>query len=81
MLNPSLKDLNPSPEELKEIAKLLVQKRGIKGYESMSEDRLLSALISSKPVKESEKNFDDTKPKIKNREIRKKFNESWHKFF
>ena len=30
----------------------------------MSEDKLLSALISSKPVKKSGKNFDDTKPKI-----------------
>ena len=44
MLNPSLKDLNPSSEELKETAKLLAKKGGIKGYQSMSEDRLLSAL-------------------------------------
>ena len=51
MLNPSLKDLDPSSEELKEIAKLLAQERGIKGYKNMSEDELLSALISSKPVK------------------------------
>ena len=63
MINLSLKDLNPSSEELKEIVKLLVKKRAVKGYESMSEDELLSALISSKPVKESEKNFDDAKPK------------------
>ena len=27
MLNPSLKDLNPSTEELKEIAKLLAKKK------------------------------------------------------
>ena len=85
MLNPSLKYLNPSSEELEEIAKLLGKKRGIKGYESMSEDTLLSALISSKPVKESEKNFDGTKPKIKFsksriEEITKKFNESRHNF-
>ena len=39
MLNLSLKDLNPSSEQLKEIAKL-----GIKGYDSMSEDKLLSAI-------------------------------------
>ena len=51
MLNPSLKDLNLSSEELKEIAKLLARKRGIKGYKSMPEDRLLSALISLKPVR------------------------------
>ena len=31
MLNPSLKDLDPSSEKLKEITKLLAQKRGIKG--------------------------------------------------
>ena len=52
--------LNLSPKELKAIAKI----RGIKGYKSMSEDELLSGLISSKPEKKSEKNFDDTKPKI-----------------
>ena len=45
----------------------------------MSEDRLLSALISSKPVEKSEK------PKInlfkaRTEKIRKEFNESWHKF-
>ena len=36
----TLKDLNPSAEELKEIAKLLAKKEknpGIKGYKSMSE--------------------------------------------
>ena len=42
MLSLSLKNLNPSSEELKEIAKLLAEKRGIKRYKSMSEDRLLS---------------------------------------
>ena len=47
----SLKDLNLSSEELKEIAKLLARKRGIKGYKRMPEDRLLSSLISSKPTK------------------------------
>ena len=38
--------LKLSPNELKEVLKM----RGIKGYKSMSEDELLSALISSKPV-------------------------------
>ena len=33
MLNPSLKDLSLSSEELKEIAKLLAKKRGMKGQE------------------------------------------------
>ena len=85
MLNLSLKDLNLSSEELKEIAKLLAEKRGIKGYESMSDDSLLSALKASESLKESEKNFDDTKPKIifsKSRieKIRVKFKESKYKF-
>ena len=47
--------------------------------------RLLSALKASESLKESEKNFDDTKPKInfsKSRieEIREKFKESKYKF-
>ena len=51
----------------------------------MSKDELLSALISSKPVKKSEKNFDDKKPKInfsKRRieSIRKEFHELRDKF-
>ena len=36
-----------SKKELKAIAKI----RGIKSYKSMSEDELLSALTSSKPIK------------------------------
>ena len=74
MLNLSLKEL-----------KLIAENRGIKGYKSMSEDRLLSALKASQSLKESEKNFDDTKPKInfskpRIEKIRKEFNESRHKF-
>ena len=38
MQSPSLRNLNLSSEELKEIAKLLAQKRGIKGYENMPEE-------------------------------------------
>ena len=41
--------LNLSTEELKAIVKI----RGIKGYKSISEDELVGALISSKPVKKS----------------------------
>ena len=52
--------LNISPKELKAIARI----RGIKGYKSMSEDKL-SALKASESLKESKKIFNDTKPKIK----------------
>ena len=45
--------LNLSPKNLKVIAKI----RSIRGYKSMSEDELLSAFISLKPVKKSEKNL------------------------
>ena len=74
MLNLSLKELNA-------IAKI----RGIRGYKNMSEDELLSALNLSKPVREGEKNFDDTKAKAnfykaRIEKIRREFNESRHKF-
>ena len=52
--------LNLSPKKLKAIARIM----GIKGYKSMSEDRLLSAVKASESLKESEKKFDETKPKI-----------------
>ena len=39
--------------------KLIAKSRDIKGYKSMSEERLLSALNASKLVKESQKNFDN----------------------
>ena len=73
--------VNLSLNELKLISKF----RGIKGYESMSEDKLLSALNASESLKESENNFADTKTKInfsKSRieEIRKKFIELRHEF-
>ena len=54
------KILNLSPKELKAIAEI----KRIKGYKSMSEYRLLSAVKVSESLKESKKNFDDTKPKI-----------------
>ena len=53
MLNSSLKDLNLSFKELKAIAKI----RGIKGYENMFKDKLLSVLKVSK----SENDFDKTR--------------------
>ena len=73
--------VNLSLSELKLIAKF----RGIKGYKSMSEDELLSAFNAPESLKESEKNFVDTKPKLnfskpRIEKIRKEFNESIHKF-
>ena len=47
--------LKLTSDELKAIAEI----RGIRGYESMSEERLLSSLNESESVKESDKNFDD----------------------
>ena len=47
MTNPSLKDLNLSSKELNEITKILAKKRGIKGYENMPHNKLLSALKAS----------------------------------
>ena len=52
--------LNLSPKELKIIPTV----RGIKSYKGMSEDRLLSTIKPSESLKESGKNFNDTKPKI-----------------
>ena len=72
--------LNLSPKELKAIARI----RGIKGYKSKTEDRLLIALNASELLKESEKNFDDTKPKMnlfkpRIEKIREKLKELRHK--
>ena len=78
MSNP-LKDLELSSEELKETAALLAKEKSIRGYKSMSEDRLLSALKESESFKESEKiktNFS----KVRIEMIRKEFNEIRHKF-
>ena len=45
---------NVSLDKLKTVSKI----RGIKGYESMSEERLLNPLNKSELMKESENNFD-----------------------
>ena len=58
--------LKPSLNELKQIAKT----RGIKGYKSMSEERLISSINESEPLKESEINCDDAR--LEN--IKKDFN-------
>ena len=65
MPNPSLKDLN-------KITKLLAKERGIRCYESMSRNKLLSALKTS----ESEKSFDKTRIK----KIKESLKKLEHKF-
>ena len=82
---PIINRFEPIIRRIKRNYKTTCKKRGIKGYKSMSEERLLSVLFSSKRVKKSEKNFDDTKPKIhfskaRIEKIRKEFNESRYKF-
>ena len=57
--------------------KLIAKSRGIKGYKSMSEDRLLSSLNESEPVKESKKDL----WWCKNKKIKKDFNELRDGFF
>ena len=66
---------NLSPNESEVIERI----RAIKGYKSMSEDELLSALTTSKPVKKGKKpkiNFSEARIE----KIRKEFYESRHKF-
>ena len=65
MPNPSLKDLSLSNEEINKVTELLTKERGIKDYESMSKDKLLSAL------KASEKNSDKTRTEKTREEIKK----------
>ena len=59
--------------ELKTIAKI----RDVKGYKSISEERLLIVLTESESVKESEKNFDDARIE----KIKKDFNELSDRLF
>ena len=59
----SLKGIILSPKELKDIAKLLAQKRGIKDYKDMSNDKLLSALKVSK--NENKTRIDKIRQEIK----------------
>ena len=65
----SLKDLSLPPEETKEIAELLAQKRGIKDYENMSNDKLLSALKMS-----------ENKNKTRIEKIKEEIKKLQHKF-
>ena len=67
--------MNLSTEELKAVAKI----RGIKGYESMSENELLRYLTPSKQVKKDKKpKTSFSKARIE--KIRKEFNELRYKF-
>ena len=78
MLNPSLKGLDLSSVELKEISKLLAKRRGYKGYESMSEDAVKCYYFIKTSKKSEKQKINFSKSRIK--KIRKKFNESRHKF-
>ena len=69
MKSVSLKGLRLSPEESIKIVESLARKRGIKDYESMSRDKLLSALKSSQ-----------NKNKSRIEKIREKIKELSHKF-
>ena len=69
MKSQPLRDLNISPEELKKIVELPARERGIKDYESMSRDKLLSALKSS-----------ENKNKTRIGKIREKIKELPHMF-
>ena len=62
----SIKMLKVSLNKLKQIAKM----RGIKGYKSISEERLVSSINRSESVKESENNFDGSRIE----KIKKDFN-------
>ena len=53
----NIKVLNVSLDKLNAIAKI----RGIKGYKSMSEERLLNSINELESMKESEINFDDAR--------------------
>ena len=56
--------------------KLIAKSRHIKGYKSMSKERLSSALNESESVTESEKKFDGAKIE----KIKKYFNKLWDRF-
>ena len=68
--------INLSTEELKAVAKI----RNIKGYKSMSEDKLLRAFTPSKPKKQKIKNQKKKISKARIEKIRKEFNKSRYKF-
>ena len=76
-----LEDLGLTLEDLKEI----VEARGIKNYESMSKDELLSAINLSKKAKKAKKQKTVKKQKTsfskaRIEDVREEFNESRYKF-
>ena len=73
MPNPSLKDLSLPPDELDKVTTLRAKKRGIKDYESISKDKLLSALKAL----ENEKNPSKTRTE----KIREEIKKLQHEFF
>ena len=74
----SLQDLKLTLEDLKAVGEV----RGIKDYESMSKDELLSLIIPSKMQKKVKKGkkLKTSFSKAKIEKIRKEFNESRYKF-
>ena len=63
----SLKNLILSPEESRDLAELLAQRKGVNDYENMSNDNLLGALMESENGTRIE-------------EIREKIKKLQHKF-
>ena len=81
MPNPLLKDLNPSSEELKKIATLLAKERGIKGYERVAENEILSALTASELLKEKIKKIREELKKLRHKFSKSKVNEIRKKLY
>ena len=72
-----IKRLNFVTRRIKDIAELLAQKRGIKDYENMSNDKLLGALKASK--NKNKTRIEKTREEIK--KLQHKFSRQFKKVF